>query len=109
MEYARTLATPAAESFARVILSCSGWPGVQPVVLIPVIVASHCPFAGFVKVMVPSACGVLSGVSSVAVPFTGEHAVATLKITLPLVEASENKTPTSTAPVQSSGSKIGGG
>jgi hypothetical protein len=41
MEYARTLATPAAESFARVILSYSGWPAVHPVVLIPVIVANH--------------------------------------------------------------------
>jgi hypothetical protein len=103
MEYPRTLATPAAESFARVILSCSGWPAVHPVVLIPVIVASHCPFAGFVKAIVPSACGVLNEVSSIAVPFTSEHAAATLKITVPLVEASENKTPTSTAPVQSSG------
>jgi hypothetical protein len=41
MEYARTLATPAAESFARVIWSCNGWPAVHPVVLIPAIVANH--------------------------------------------------------------------
>ena len=69
-------AVPAAVSVVRLIFSCSVLPAEQPVVVMLLLVVSHCALAVAFRVMVANESAALNAVSSVTVPPLEVQAVA---------------------------------